>query len=123
MKNKPTHIGIYIDDMERAKQFYAKLFGWKFKSYGPDDFFQIESDSELVGALQSRKFSPIEQKVIGYECTISVENIDVSLKAVSDNGGEIVLQKTEIPYVGWVAKFLDTEGNIVCIMEYHKDAH
>lgn len=121
MENKPTHIGIYIDDMERAKKFYANLFGWDFNSYGPSDFFQIKSDDELIGALQSRKYSPIEQQVIGYECTIEVMDIDRTIALILENGGNIVLPKTEIPSVGWVSKFLDTEGNLVCVMEYQKN--
>jgi len=32
-----------------------------------------------------------------------------------------VLPKTEIPSVGWIIKFLDTEENLVCAMEYHKN--
>ena len=32
----------------------------------------------------------------------------------------IVMPKTEIPHVGWLVKFLDTEGNLVCAMEYNK---
>ena len=77
--------------------------------------------SELVGALQSRKYSPIDRKIIGFECTIAIGNLDLILRLITENGGIIVLPKTEIPYVGWVAKFLDTEGNIVSVMEYHNN--
>ncbi len=101
--------------------FMTSQIGWDFNSYGPSDFFQIKSDNELIGALQSRKYSPIEQKVIGYECTIEVKNIDETIELISENGGNIVLPKTEIPYVGWVTKFLDTEENLVSVMEYHKN--
>jgi len=120
MINKPTHLGIYIDDMKRAKNFYNKLFGWEFNTYGPSDFFQIKSGEQLIGALQARKYSPIENKVIGFECTIAVQSIDETVAIISKNGGKIISPKTEIPNVGWIVKFLDTEGNIVCAMEYHK---
>jgi len=126
MKNNSTHFAIYIDDMDRAKKFYSELFGWEFNSYGPSDFLQIKTNksenSELIGALQSRKYSPINEKIIGFECSIEVDNIDDIIETVTENGGKIVMPKTAIPYVGWLTKFLDTEGNIVCAIQYDNSA-
>jgi len=126
MKNKSTHFAIYIDDMDRAKEFYSNLFGWEFNSYGPSDFLQIKTDksnnAELIGALQLRKYSPIKDKIIGFECSIEVDNIDNSIESIAKNGGKIVMPKTVIPYVGWLTKFLDTEGNIVCAIQYDNSA-
>jgi len=126
MKNKLTHFAIHIDDMERAKNFYDGVFDWGFNSYGPDDFLQIKADKsedgELIGALQARKYSPLTDKIIGFECSIGVENIDEIIEKVQQNGGQVLMPKTEIPYVGWVAKFLDTEGNLICAMQYKREA-
>lgn len=121
MKNKLTHFAIYIDDMERAKSFYSEVFDWGFNSYGPPDFLQIKTgdsdEDELIGALQARKYSPVQEKIIGLECTIGVENVDQVIESVVANGGKILLPKTAIPYVGYITKFLDTEGNLVCAMQ------
>lgn len=126
MKNKLSHFAIHIDDIERAKSFYEGVFEWGFVSYGPSDFLQIKADAtesgELIGALQSRKYSPVPEKIIGLECTIAVEDIDEIIQRVENNGGKILLPKTSIPYVGWIAKFLDTEGNLVCAMQYGNGA-
>jgi hypothetical protein len=121
MKNKLTHFAIHIDDIERAKNFYGEVFEWGFASYGPPDFLQIKDDKtengELIGALQSRQYSPLKEKIIGLECTITVENVDEIIQRVKNNGGKILMPKTAIPYVGWITKFLDTEGNLVCAMQ------
>ncbi len=121
MKNKMTHFAIHIDDIDRAKNFYEEVFDWGFASYGPPDFLQIKADKtengELIGALQSRKYSPVTEKIIGLECTISVESVDEIMQRVENNGGQILMPKTAIPYVGWITKFLDTEGNLVCAMQ------
>lgn len=86
------------------------------------DFLQIKADKtesgELIGALQSRKYSPVPEKIIGLECTVSVENVDDILEKVKNNGGQLLIPKTAIPYVGWIAKFLDTEDNLICVMQY-----
>ena len=104
----------------------SEVFEWGFTSYGPSDFFQIKADQteegELIGALQARKYSPVEEKIIRLECTISVEDINEIIERVIRKGGKILLPKTAIPYVGLIAKFLDTEGNLICAMQHDQGA-
>ncbi|MBO3698172.1 VOC family protein [Roseivirga sp. E12] len=122
MDNKLSHFAIFTEDIDRAQVFYNRVFNWGFNQYGSNDFAQInsnpESDGQLIGALQDRKYQLTNQKVIGFECSISVDNVDETAELVVDAGGEILMPKTEIPHVGWIIKFNDTEGNIVCAMEY-----
>ena len=126
MTNKLTHFAIHIDDMERAKHFYDKVFDWGFNTYGQEDFVQIKSnksdDGILLGAMQSRKYSSIPEKIAGFECSFGVENIEEVIKKVEENGGKIVMPKTAVPHVGWIAKFIDTEGNLFCGMQYDASA-
>ena len=51
----------------------------------------------------------------GFECTITVENIDQTIRAIEANGGRLATPKFHIPTVGTVAYFLDTEGNVAGI--------
>ena len=117
-----SHFAIFTEDLDRAKAFYNQVFNWGFTGYGPQDFAQIKSnDSEegqLIGAMQDRKYQLTAEKVIGFECSIRVEDVDAIAALVTENGGEVLMPKTEIPQVGWLIKFKDTEGNIVCAMEY-----
>lgn len=126
MINKMTHFAIHTDNIERAKKFYDGVFEWGFSSYGQSDFLQIKADKtengELIGAMQSRKYSPVTEKIIGLECTIGVESIDEIIEKVKSNGGQVLMPKTAIPYVGWISKFLDTEGNLICAMQYDNSA-
>lgn len=121
-----THFAIHIDDIDRAKSFYDQVFDWGFQSYGQSDFLQIKADKtesgELIGALQARKYSPVHEKIIGLECTVGVENVDDIIEKVKNNSGQLLMPKTAIPYVGWIAKFLDTEGNLICVMQYDNGA-
>lgn len=122
--NKPTHIAIHVDDIDRASDFYRKVFNWSFQSYGPSDFKQImvsDGDQQsLIGALQDRKYSPVSEPIVGVECSIEVEDVEKVAQAVQDAGGVILMPKTEIPHVGWVIKFRDTEGSLLCAIQYHK---
>lgn len=99
---------------------------WGFNDYGSEDFLQIKADpsedGEIIGALQSRKYSPISENIIGWECTIGVENLDETIEKVIAHGGQVLMPKIAIPFVGYIAKFLDTEGNLMCAMQYDPSA-
>ena len=96
MKNIPAHFAIYTEDIKRAKAFYAGLFGWHFEDNGGREFMQIkadENDQAPIGALQDRKFSPVLDKIIGFECSIEVSDIDETQKLVETNNGKILMPK------------------------------
>ena len=126
MKHKVTHFAIHTDDLPRAKNFYQSLFNWQFRDYGPHDFKQIytgdQDDDELIGALQSRRYSPVDAPIRGLECTVLVEDVDIIKEKVIEAGGSICMDKAAIPGVGWIVKFLDTEGNLICAMAYDVNA-
>ena len=125
MANQLSHFAIHADDLERARKFYAGVFGWTFQGFGGApmaDFCQI-LDAEgkslaPLGAMQSRKFNAAPQPVIGFECSIAVNDVDAVARAVQANGGKIVMPKAAIPGVGWIVKFMDSEGNLACPVQY-----
>ena len=120
-----SHFAIHADDLPRARRFYERVFGWRFSAWGPPDFFLIATgsagDPGIHGALQKRR-EPASGGMIGYECTISVASVDDSAKAVTANGGKILTPKMTIPTVGRLIQFTDTEGNVVCAMDYDETA-
>jgi uncharacterized protein len=125
MTNQLSHFAIHADDLDRARKFYGGVFGWKFQGFGGAplaDFCRIADSAGNplgpAGALQSRKYNPAPQPVIGFECSIAVDDVDAVARAVEAHGGKIVLPKAAIGGVGWVVKFLDTEGNLACAVEY-----
>jgi uncharacterized protein len=123
MPNQLAHFAIHADDLERARKLYGAIFGWKFQGYGGDtaDFCQIIDDAgnmlAPLGAIQSRKFNSAPQPMIGFECSIAVDDIDAAARAIEANGGKIVMKKSAIPGVAWIVKFLDTEGNLACAVK------
>jgi predicted enzyme related to lactoylglutathione lyase len=70
-----------------------------------------------LGAMQRRKFNPAGKEIYGFECTIQVKDLDATSKAVTAQGGKIVMPRCAVPTVGWLIKFLDTEGNLVVAMQ------
>jgi predicted enzyme related to lactoylglutathione lyase len=120
MPNNVDYFAINADDVPRARKFYAAVFGWSFEPWGPPGFYLIETSKDgpsIRGALQERRELVRDQKMVGYECTISVPNIDQAIRAIEANGGTIAAPKYHIPTVGTVAYFQDPDGNVAGIIQ------
>lgn len=121
MPNNLSFFSINADDVWRARTFYETVFGWSFEPWGPPNFYLIETSKErssaLRGGLQERRELAPGQKMVGFECTISVADIDQTIRAIEVNGGRIAAPKFHIPTVGTVAYFFDTEGNVAGIIQ------
>ena len=122
MPNNVSHFDIHADDLPRARRFYERVFGWQFRAWGPPDFFLIQTgtdaDPGIHGAL-TRRHDPVKSRgMIGFECTISVDDVDAIAAAVEANGGKVTQPRTVIATVGTLIQFHDTEGNVVCAMKY-----
>src|SRR5215510_845867 len=120
----PNHISFFAinaDQVPRARTFYELVFRWSFEPWGPPGFYLIDTGKEQKavarGGLQERRELVPGQKMVGFECTISVADIDATIRAIEANGGRIVAPKFHIPTVGTVAYFVDTEANIVGIIQ------
>lgn len=127
MANNIAHFDIEADDVERARRFYERVFGWSFEAWGPPDFYMIHTGSAkepgIHGSVSKRPAAVsatrgVERVRIGYECTISVDDLGAIKAAIVANGGKIVLDEYEIVGVGRLIRFEDTEGNVACAMRY-----
>jgi predicted enzyme related to lactoylglutathione lyase len=124
MLNNLSFFAINADDVPRARRFYETVFGWSFEPWGPPNFYLIETGKEQAavrGGLQERRELAPGQKMTGFECTISVANIDQAIRAIEANGGRIAAPKFHIPTVGTVAYFFDTEGNVAGIIRQERN--
>ena len=122
MPNDVDFFAINADDVPRARKFYETVFGWSFEPWGPPNFYLIDTSTEpnVKGALQERRELARGQKMIGFECTIAVADIDKTLRAIEANGGRLAAPKFHIPTVGTVAYFFDTEGNVAGLRQPEK---
>ncbi|HXK07302.1 MAG TPA: VOC family protein [Verrucomicrobiae bacterium] len=122
-----AHFSINADDVNRALRFYEKVFGWKFQSYGPPGFYMVDEQSAkahvpLRGSLQKRREIIPGVPMRGFECTISVDDIEAAAAAIEANGGRIVMQICTLAGIGRLLFFQDPEGNIAGAMQYDAKA-
>jgi predicted enzyme related to lactoylglutathione lyase len=116
-----SHFAINCNDVERARTFYEKVFGWKSTPWGPPGFYQMDTGG-IQGALQGRREIVKGKAMFGAEISVGVEDIDATSEAVVKNGGKIVMPKVTIPTVGTLIFFEDPEGNITGAIEYDATA-
>src|SRR5689334_17599403 len=107
------HFAINTDDVPATRRFYESVFGWRFTPFGPPDFYRIAAPDGPIGALQKRRELIPGQPTIGFECTIAVEDVDATGRAVVEAGGRILMPKSTIAGVGHLIFFTDPGGNAV----------
>ena len=127
MTSNLASFALHVDDVGRARVFYEAVFGWTFEPWGPPDFYLIhtgdDSSPGIQGLLHKRCAPRPAGGLNGIEPTFAVDDVDAVLAQVRANGGQITVEKTVIPTVGTLVRFLDTEGNDIGAMKYDSPPH
>lgn len=123
MANSVVHFEIFASNVERARQFYERTFGWRFEAAGPPDFYLLttgaDSDPGLTHGLLAKRSGPAAQGPLNaFRCTIAVRSVKDSMAAIEAGGGKLRSGVVDIPEVGKVVEFADTEDNVVCMVEH-----
>ncbi len=122
MAHNIVHFAIHADDVERARRFYEAVFGWRFEAWGPPGFYNVTTGTDdrpgIHGALHGRQEALSGAGIRGFTCTVAVDDLTATGNRIVDNGGTITHGPMEIPTVGTVPHFLDTEGNELAAMVY-----
>ncbi|MEZ5978722.1 MAG: VOC family protein [Planctomycetota bacterium] len=123
MPNDIAHFAIHADDCRRAKAFYEAVFGWTFEPWGPPNFWRVHTSPGAVhGALQERREPVTGTGVIGFECSIAVDDVHAVAAAIAEHGGTVTMPPFVIEGVGTLVTFEDTEGNRVGAMQFVEGA-
>ncbi len=88
-------------DTQRARSFYAALFGWEFEAFGDIDYHLTYAGG---GAIQG---ASDERGILVY---FGVADVDAAAARVRELGGEAG-EPAPIPGVGGYAICVDSEGN------------
>jgi predicted enzyme related to lactoylglutathione lyase len=123
------------DDLDRAQKFYEAAFGWTFQVMGeefghyrvivtgpgPDDMAKgvAMEDVGINGGMMKRNapLPPNGHSPNAFTAIVGVKNIDESMQKIEAAGGVPQSDKTDVPGVGKLRYYKDTEGNIFGIIE------
>lgn len=115
-----VHFELPADNLERAKTFYQKAFGWEISQFPGMEYHMVNTTEvdqqtqmpKTVGAINggmAKRNNEVKNTVI----TVDTQDIDATLKNIEKLGGKTVQKKQPVADMGFTAYFKDTEGNIV----------
>lgn len=110
-----VHFEIPANDVAKLSKFYSDVFGWKFeKTQVADmDYWNVSTGARgksVPGGMYKRTgATDVPRNYIG------VDNIDKHIEAFKKAGGREVVEKAEIPTIGWSYIGADPEGNLIAI--------
>jgi predicted enzyme related to lactoylglutathione lyase len=112
MGNTFCHMELQSSNTDGSKEFYGKLFGWGMQDMPMGDmtytmFKTSDSDDEIHGGITQ---THCPDNTSGWLSYVLVEDVDASLKQAAGLGAEVLLEKTEIPEMGWMGVFSDPAG-------------
>jgi uncharacterized protein len=119
MANPIVHWELMGADGEAQKEFYAKIFDWKFTTpEGFGAYHMTEGDDMGVNGAVGEG----SEEMLSYQCIyVGVDDIDGKLEELEAAGGKTVVPRTEIPEMVTFAIFQDPAGNFVGIVEGSND--
>ncbi len=114
---------IPADNVERARTFYGKLFGWTIDTFpGPTTkpYWLIDTGADDA----SRNGGMMERQYPGHGITnyVAVPSVDQAAAKVKKLGGRICMEKTAVPQMGYFVVCNDTENNTFALWEVDENA-
>ncbi len=132
--NRVVHFEIQADDLDRAQKFYEAVFGWTFQPTGaeyggyrvivtgpgPDDMAKgvRMEDVGINGGLMKRNApAPGTGSPNAFTCIVGVDDIDAYIAKADAAGAVPQTDKMEVPNIGKLRYYKDTEGNMFCMLQ------
>ncbi len=116
--NPINYVEIPVTDFKRAKTFYEGVFGIKLgiMEYMGMKMAAFGTGMTALGApgsiVKGKGYKPSRNGVVVY---FSVKDIKGTLAKITRRGGKTLLPKTSIGEWGFIAHFLDCEGNRIAL--------
>jgi predicted enzyme related to lactoylglutathione lyase len=101
------------DDLERAKAFYSRNFGFEFADRMPmgpmgDYWFIDHGGQRLGGMLQKLPQNPGN----GWLFYFGVDSVLAAHRAIVAGGGHVLREPHEVPGGGWITVASDPQGAV-----------
>lgn len=124
MKNAISWFEIPVKDYERAKQFYTTVMDSEITDHHMPEqnmkygMFAHDTDNNGVGGglIEAEGQTPTTNGPTIY--LNGGEDLSKPLEKVEHAGGKILMPKTDIGENGFMAQFLDTEGNRIALHSF-----
>jgi hypothetical protein len=125
--NPVVHFEMPAENLKRMSDFYSTVFGWQAQMLGEEmgnyvTVSTIDTDENgqptIPGTINGGFFPKKEDWPAQYpSIVIAVDDINDSIRNVTNANGKVLGQPVEIPGIGSYVSFIDTEGNRVSLLQ------
>ena len=115
--NSIGHIEIPTTNFKKAKNFFGKLFDWKFEEVPEWNYMLFYAKKKPHGGFYLVKKIPAKQTTLLY---IEVNSIEYKTVEIKKAKGKLLVPKTAIGKSGWWAKFETFDGFQFALWESSK---
>ncbi|WP_412985984.1 VOC family protein [Pontimicrobium sp. IMCC45349] len=119
MTNAISWFEIPVTDYQRAKKFYSNVLASEITDMPMDDVeygmlpYDMQNNGVGGGLIKSEFAKPTQDGVTVY--LNGGDDLSAPLSRVEDAGGKVIMPKTAIGEHGFMAQFIDTEGNKIAL--------
>lgn len=113
MPNPLIHWELVVEDVEKTKAFYKRVFDWSFTPSG-EEYTLIQTGAEPGGGLMKR---PPGVPMSSLNSYFRVADLDRTLRDAVEAGARVIVPRMEVPTVGWFAMFLDPDQIPIGVMQ------
>jgi len=101
------HVAIPTTNFKKAKKFFGTVFGWTFKDMPEMNYVLFRAGNPPNGGFYEVKKMPKKGQVSVF---IEVEDIDAKLKEIKRVKGKVLVKKSPVGDMGWIAQFVTPDG-------------
>lgn len=116
-------IGIYVDDIKRAKEFYCDILGFEIENtYSDGNILQMKSEGPTVIVEQvdnpSSAVYPGQSQVV---LCVATEDIERTSKEYREKGVKFLHEDPEPFVAGKFMAMKDPAGNIIELLQFQRE--
>jgi hypothetical protein len=107
MGNPFVHVELLTGDIDKAKDFYGKLFDWKLEDIPGMDYTMVNVGEGTGGGMMKAPSPDIPPQWLPY---VQVKDVAKSIEKAKGLGGTVMKELAEVPGMGWFGVLIDPAG-------------
>ena len=109
MGNAFVHVELATDDLDKAKEFYGKLFAWELEDVPMEGgaYTMIKVGTGTGGGMMKNPMPGAPSAWLAY---VEVDDIAAATKKAKSLGATVMKDVTEVMGAGWLSIIIDPTG-------------
>ncbi len=109
MANPFVHMELSSTDVNKAKDFYGKLFSWKMEDMPmPQGTYTLINVGEGTGGGMMKQMIPGAPSM--WMAYVDVDDVEAATKKAKSLGANVMMEKHEVKDMGWFSIITDPTG-------------